>query len=112
MQKPSLENLTEIDWKDSDGETHRLKIIDSISSKWYDAALCLRFGDSREDYDQKYSSNRDRMIQVFKRWIEVDGTDDYAFSWEGLFELLVDIKHKTDAEDLKTALATKDIIIS
>lgn len=94
------------------GQTHKLQILDVIGSAWHDAALSIGLGnDAREDYAQKYPSNKDRMIQVLKKWIEVDGTGDYPMSWEGLIELLKDIEQTTVAEDLKKALVANGIPI-
>ena len=66
----------------------------------------------QEDYAQKYSSNKDRMMQVLNKWMEIAGTDDYPVSWEGLIELLEDIERSSAAEEIKTALAAKGVHIA
>lgn len=58
-----------------------------------------------ERWERQYQGDATRCwMEVMKHWINVDGTQDYPVSWEGLRQLLNDVEYVKVAKDLKKAL--------
>ncbi len=58
-----------------------------------------------ENIKQKSDDNVQRCSEVFNCWITSNGHRDYPLTWDGLFELLLDVDRSTAVEKLKQALA-------
>ena len=101
-----LRNLALIKWKDPEGQTHRFDLASKVSSKWRD------FG-RRVDLDEGVMDGWQRELQgdtnqlwerVMDTWLKGQGQEEYECNWEGLFEMLEDVKMLGIVSDLKHAL--------
>ena len=106
MRTPKLDLLTLMRHK-----KHRVEIITTVGKDWRFIGQIL--GQSTGELDGYWErSNQDHSIccsRVFDCWINNNGHPNYGLSWEGLYKLLRDVKHRKVADDLKKILAGKGI---
>ena len=94
--------LTLLNWTDTNGQKHRLEIIQTVNAKWRTTGLLL--GQSVGDldgYQQRGGSIDDCCSRVFDRWINNNGSPEYPLSWASLVNLLRDVQHGAAADSLK-----------
>ena len=105
-----MSNLTLIKWEDEDGEIQSFKLLEMISSKWWDAGIRLGLTiDALENYKQKTEDNDKRLEYIFWQWIDDNGHQEYQLTWKGLSELLRDIDKDSAAEELIKVLENRGI---
>ena len=64
--------------------------------------------DQLKNIKQRSDDNMERCREVFGSWIEREGCPPhYPLTWEGLFELLIDVGRHTAMQQLKHALENK-----
>lgn len=104
----TISNLTLIKWKGEEGETQSFKLLELISSKWWDAGIRLGLTiDTLENYKQKTEDNEKRLEYIFSQWIDSNGHSEYPLTWDGLTELLRDIDKDSAAEELLKVLENR-----
>lgn len=90
------------------GETQSFKLLELISSKWWDAGIRLGLTiDTLENYKQKTEDNDKRLEYIFSQWIDSNGHSEYPLTWDGLTELLRDIDKDSAAEELLKVLENR-----
>jgi hypothetical protein len=90
-----------------EGETKKLRIIDSASRKWKDIATLI-CGDVNilSDLEQRYRGDQKECLrQVFINHFISRKPRNYSQDWNGLIELLEDIKFGQIAEYVRHALS-------
>ncbi len=102
----SLNTLNLIKWRDREGREQTFRLGVKVSSRWRDLGLRLSIEpailNGWEDQHQ-----RDASIcwgKVMGKFITSGGTGDYPSTWEGVYQLLKDIKCGGIAGDLKEAV--------
>ena len=105
----SLSELTLLKWKDTQGQTQKLNIINQIASEWWNVGILLGFSMPKlETLQQKALNDSIQSCRhVFSQWIDNNGHPRYPLSWSGLQELLIDIQKDTLARQLAEALESK-----
>ena len=103
---PSLASLRLIKWQDEKGETKRYSLLKTVSSEWQRLGDLLQLStDQLKNIKQKSDDNVERCREVFASWIDCEGCPPcYPLTWEGLFELLIDVDRHTAMQQLKQAL--------
>lgn len=103
---PSLSKLTLFKWTSSSGEVKKLTIIERISLSWRSVGLLIGLNMSELDTIQQktLNDNHQSCQRVFSKWFDNNGHPSYPITWEGVQELLRDVKMETVAKDLKEAL--------
>lgn len=94
------------------GETQNFKLLELISSKWWDAGIRLKLTiDTLENYKQKAEDNEQRLEYIFSQWIDSNGCPpEYPLTWKGLIELLCDIDKRSAADELSKVLENRGVI--
>ena len=100
-----MKDLTLIKWKDSQGEQHKLRIVQSICPKWRIIGNLLEISDSvLESILSHYHGDLEECCYaVMRRWKDNQATG-YPLTWDGLIELLDDADCAQVAEEVKHAL--------
>lgn len=112
MSSLTISNLTLIKWKGEDGESQSFKLLELISSKWWDVGIRLGLSvDALENIKQKTEDNDKRLEYIFWQWIDSNGYQDYQPTWKDLTELLRDIDKDSAAEELIKVLENRGINI-
>lgn len=106
MNHPTISNLLSIEWTDDDGNSHCLKILDRVSSKWHDLGLLTRQSmEMLENYKQKSLNDNFKCCKhVFNYWLDRN-TSKYPVTWYGLRKLLRDVEMNDVERTLGEALA-------
>lgn len=88
-----------------EGSTQRLRIVDEICPRWKDVGDIIGLGRSQMDAIEKkrLMDCRDCCRDVLSEWLE-HGKKRYPVSWEGMCELLEDLRFNFIAQQLKEAL--------
>ena len=99
--------LALIKWKDDKGNSHRFRLIDEICMYWRDMGMYLGIPVSMLDVFREKTLNNpiECCQQVISYWLESDRTLRYPKKWDGVYELLTDIKCSQIAENLREAVA-------
>lgn len=106
----TISNLTLIKWEDEEGECHSFKLLELISSKWWDVGIRLGLTiDTLENHRQKNEDNDKRLEYIFSQWIDSNGHPEYPLTWEGLSELLRDIDKDSAARELVKVLESRGV---
>jgi hypothetical protein len=79
-----------------------LGIIDKVSSKWTDIGLRvgLNWNQLNGYRKKRLGEEEDCCRDVFSYWIDDYGTSQYPLTWDGLFDLLIAVKHRAAAMDM------------
>ena len=108
--KPSLHYLTLLKWKDQEEPEQilQIEIVNKICTKWrilgnmMDIELGVLDSINKKNYfDDVKSCN-----EILKRWLE-QGGGNYPVNWNGLCQILKDLKFSVAAEELKGAFNKK-----
>ncbi len=101
----TLKALTLLEWTDKDGQNRTLRIRDELSPHWHDMGLLLGISMSRLDgiLAHRLGDVRQCFRDVLYDWIQ-NGSPDYPATWEGLLNLLRDMKLSSLASSLELAL--------
>ena len=92
-----------LEWKDSQRELNLLK---RVSSKWRKFGHLLGIS-AKElgEINKLCQNNAEKCLEkVVEKWLKVEVLNIYEKTWEGLHELLCDIKLFKVAKDLREAL--------
>ncbi len=102
----SLNSLNLIKWRDSEGHEQIFRLGEMVSSKWRDLGLRLSIEPATLDiWDIQYRKDASRCWgKVMGELIASGGKGDYPSTWEGVYQLLEDIKCGGVARDLKEAV--------
>ena len=93
-----------LEWYDAQNKKHELRIIKEASKKWYDIGIRLGFEAGWLDEEEKKpNENSKRFQHIVDKWLETGGAN-YAPTWRGLQEVLVDCEMAQLAEKVKGAL--------
>ena len=92
VSQPTLINLHLIKWKDKHGKIHRLKIVEKTGSKWHKIGILTNQSTEKLDnYREMMLNDQIKCCEcVFDEWIK-NNTSPYRVTWEGLYELLMDV---------------------
>ena len=104
----SLNSLSLLKWKDESGEEQTLQLIEKVSCKWLDFGLKVGLEmNCLEAWERQHHEDASRCwLEVMKCWLNMAGSRHYPATWEGLYQLLMDVGYKKVAKDLSTALAS------
>ena len=100
-----MQQLTLLKWTDRDGQRHRLRLRDRISSRWREVGDLLGVDSSRQD-SIHMDCGRDVKLccrAVLLDWLQME-EPSYPTNWEGLLVLLEDLELHNIAKKLKEAL--------
>ncbi len=102
----SLNTLNFIKWSDRDGREKTFRLEEKVGSKWRDLGLRLSIEPATLDgWDIQYQRDARRCWgKVMGEFISSGGTGGYPPTWEGLYQLLEDIKCGGIARDLEEAV--------
>ena len=102
----SLNTLALIKWRNREGRERTFRLADKVSSKWRDLGLRLSIEPAILDgWENQYQRDASRCWgKVMGEFITRGGTGDYPSTWEGVYQLLKDIKCGGIARDLKEAV--------
>ena len=104
----SIEFLMLYEWNDESGAKHQLTIIEKVSSEWRPLATLVGLASQIDNIHSKsFMDNKECCRRVFTDWIDNQGTPDYPVTPSGLYKLLVNIRHKAIADNMKRAVSTK-----
>ena len=94
-------------WKDDQGKTKTLRLVDMVSAKWKTFGLLLGITSNQLDALERQHSGNSNICwtKVMARWLNGGSKDQYPPTWEGLYMLLEDAEFSQVAEDLKKAVA-------
>ena len=100
-----MNNLTLLKWKDKDGRPQTLGLIDAISFRWHKVGDLLKLNSS---CIAAIASNHPGDVilccrEVLREWLN-DGSQSYPATWEGMLNLLEDIKLASISLKLRSAL--------
>ena len=101
----SMRNLTLMKWTDSQGNLHKLRIVQNICPKWRQIGNILNISDPLlESILSQYRGDLEECCYaVLRQWMD-NGSPDYPLTWEGLLELLNDVECSQVADELRDAL--------
>ena len=106
-----MKHLQLIKWCDKDGQARELKIIERGSNKWTEIGDQFEIDKSiLTECEDRWRYNSARFRYVLQKWLEKSGTPSYECTWNGLIEVLRDVKHGSLANDLATALTNGNSI--
>ena len=73
-----------------------------MKSRWKDFGTLLNLVDEVDAWDDKYRGDPDSCWKkVMKHWLDGGSEEDYPPTWEGLYDLLVDVRCSIVAKELK-----------
>lgn len=103
---PTIKNLTLLKWKDKDGCTQKLKVLQEVCAKWELMGDLIGLSPGqldaiKTDYDCRGVEVCCR--QVFLEWLQHE-EGEYCATWQGLCELLEDMELSSIAKKLKEIL--------
>ena len=94
-----------IKWTDENGCKQSFRLVDKVCNKWREFGILLGF--SKEQLDEWETGNSTMHMTCWfssiNPWLQ-HGTSAYPNTWEGLYELLRDVKCHQIAEELKKAV--------
>ena len=105
-QKCCFASLELLKWEDEQGCRQTFRLIDKVQSSWkkFGTILCLEH-DMLESWEVQYQRDAPTCLKkVLKYWLDEGGVKDYPPTWEGLYNLLVDVKYSVVAKELKNVL--------
>lgn len=107
LSGPILSDLLLYKWTDVKGRSRSLKIVESVSSKWWELGLMTGQNmEMLENYRQKTLNNNVECCKhVFNYWL--NRPKNYPVTWDGLRDLLIDLEMKNVERTLRVALATR-----
>ena len=94
-------NLALLKYTDLQGQSHQLRLKDELSTKWLPMGDLL--GISPAQLNTVSGDPIECCRKVLGMWFQLGG-GNYAWSWEGLMELLKDLELNQALKDLKIAL--------
>lgn len=102
--------LKVIKWKDDIGETQRFYLIDIIQDHWRDIGDLLDISSEEQDsLSAQYEKDDAKCCRaVLDKWMKAPSST-YPVTWEGVMELLEDIKLSEVVSDLKAVLRKANI---
>ena len=100
---PSLDKLTLLKRRGSDGQELRLRIIEEVCPKWNEMGdlMCLSACRLKAIEENRRGKVRECCRDVFSDWLEQEGGGDYPVTWQGLCVLLVDLKFSAFAKQVQ-----------
>ena len=106
LSAPSRATINLLNWKDEQEQhKHAFRLVDEVSAKWREFGILLGLTTNQLDaYEQQ---NRGCVDTIWNRVMEywLSGKcSEYPASWDGLSELLVDVKCQEVAKELKQAV--------
>lgn len=100
-----MKDLQLIKWRDENGETREIYIIEKGSDKWTEIGDQFEIDRSvLRECEDRWQYNSARFRFVLQKWLDNGGTPSYQCTWNGLIEVLRDVRHTTLAEDIRNAL--------
>ena len=95
-----------IKWKDENGRTQKLYLMENISYKWRTIGELIRLPFSKlESLAEQHLKNPEHCCRsVLGHWLE-NPPPDYPATWAGLIELLDDSQLGEVVSQLRTALS-------
>ncbi len=101
----TLKNLTLLKWTDRDGRPQTLGLRDDISCHWRDVGDLLELGSPSLEGIAIHRRDDVRLCcrDVLQDWLN-DGSQSYPATWEGMLNLLEDIKLASISLKLRSAL--------
>ncbi len=102
----SLKTLALIKWRDREGCEQTFRLVDKVSSKWRDLGKRLSIEPNILDgWEKEHQKDANSCWdKVMGDLIASGGTEEYPSTWEGVYQLLKDIKRGGIARDLKKAV--------
>ena len=108
--RPTITNLTLIEWINNEGEKETLRVKQSIWHLWKEIGLLLgiSMGELRAWETIHLKDPRECINEVLHYWLESpnETNDAYPTTWEGLYKLL------EDSELIEVALVLKQALES
>ncbi len=101
-----MKTLASIKWRDREGCEKTFLLVDKVSVKWQDFGLQLSIEPAILDgWEVQYQRDAKKCWnKVMGGFITNGGTDDYPSTWEGVYQLLKDVKCGGVAKDLEVAV--------
>ena len=101
-----MSSLNLLKWKDEQGESQTIRLVNEVSADWHDFGLLLGLKLKQLDaWDAQYRGDvRMCWNKVMEHWLTEGGSRDYPATWEGLYTLLKDLNFTKVAEILKRAV--------
>ena len=93
-------------WKDSQGQSKEIRIIEESSHKWRTMGNLLGIPSAKLTSYETARLNRNEACceDVLLYWLSGRGSQEYPVTWNGFHTLLMDTKLATLAEKLSQAL--------
>ncbi len=93
-------------WKDSQGQSKEIGIIEESSHKWRTMGNLLGISSAKLTSYRTAHLNMNEACceEVLLYWLGGRGSQEYPVTWDGFRELLMDTKLATLAEKLSQAL--------
>ena len=105
-RKCSIKTLHLLKWEDEQGIEQTFCLSNKVKSRWKDFGTLLNLVDEVDAWDDKYRGDPDSCWKkVMKHWLDGGSEEDYPPTWEGLYDLLVDVRCSVVAKELKKVVA-------
>ena len=102
FKKCSIKTLHLLKWEDEQGIEQTFCLSNKVKSRWKDFGTLLNLVDEVDAWDDKYRGDPDSCWKkVMKHWLDGGSEEDYPPTWEGLYDLLVDVRCSIVAKELK-----------
>ena len=102
---PTVSDLTMLKYTDKKEETKKVEIIQNASHKWKDIAAIILDGANRiELLEERYHNAIDCLRQTFVEGFIDNKPKKFYQDWNGLIELLRDVKLGTLADNVLKAV--------
>lgn len=107
---PTLRDLHFIKWKDTEGQTKKFRLSNTVSRKWKAFGTLLDLEPNELDGIQKkhMGETSECWMDVMQRWLN-GCSSDYPVTWQGLIELIDDTGYSQVSADLKAALEQREL---
>ena len=106
FKKCTIKTLHLLKWEDEQGIEQTFCLSNKVKSRWKDFGTLLNLVDEVDAWDDKYRGDPDSCWKkVMKHWLDGGSEEDYPPTWEGLYDLLVDVRCSVVAKELKKVVA-------
>ena len=107
--EPPIESCLAIfKYTNSNGEKARFSLKGRTSNRWRDMGIQLGIGQATLDgwRTANLGQSAECWVNVMSHWLD-NGSQDYSKSWEGLYELLEDLRMGQVAKELRAAVESQ-----
>lgn len=101
-----MKHLELLKWRDEGGREQELRVVSRVSSQWRSFGRQLGFQSNELDVLEERSLRDPNKcwLEVMRQWLERGGYHDYPATWEGLYQLLDDLRFESVASELRTGV--------